>query len=87
MTDRFDLFEQNSILNEISNRKVKVSRGFLPIRRRDTVWTKFYNSKIKLANTFYVPKLGANLLSILRFYRKEYTGSFDYKDFAIYPAD
>jgi len=86
MINRLDLFENNPISRESENRKVKIGGGFLLIKGRDTIRTYFNTFKIRLINTFYVLRLGTNLLSIIKLCRKGYTDIFDYREFTVFPV-
>ena len=63
MTDRRHLF-RNEFKPENGQRHVKVGGGQLPIMGKGTVHTRFMSSSVRLRNVLYVPRLGANLLSI-----------------------
>ncbi len=84
MIDRLDFFENNPISRESGNRKVKVGGGFLSIKGRGIIRIYFNIFKIRFANTFYVLRLGVNLLFTIKLYRKGYIGIFDYREFTVF---
>jgi hypothetical protein len=64
MTDQLNLFDQSTMRMENGRRAVKVGGGQLAIKGKGTVMAHFRKSPIRLKNALFVPRLGANLLSI-----------------------
>ena len=81
MTDKLDLFINDPTPNESGNRKVTVGGGQLAIRGRGIAMFRPTNAKLR--DVLYVPKLGANLVSVPKFCGSRYKGTFDQRSMTI----
>ena len=81
MIDKFDLFIDDPISNEIENRKVIVGEGQLFIRKRDIAM--FRSTNVRFHDVLYVSRLEANLISISKLCGSKNKGVFDQKSMTI----
>lgn len=81
MTDKLDLFVDDPTPNESGNRKVIVGGGQLSIRGRGIAM--FRSSNTRLHDVLYVPRLGANLISVPKLCGSKNKGVFDQRSMTI----
>ena len=81
MTDKFDLFVDDSIPNEIENRKIIVEEGQLFIRGRGIAM--FRSTNAKLYDVLYVSKFEANLILISKLCGFKNKSVFDQRSMTI----